>query len=186
MEGPPINKLENEEDAEEFLATSDKKSIALAKKFLLEKNPNILKNVSDGDFGSASITFEKTLGDIDFNTTKEWASFIEAFKEMRVEHVSAVIKSGDVQKMKDLVLRNGLEYIGIKNVAMMPKEVVYSPEIQERMRIAIEEKVGGNYRSNDEDSKREAIEQAHKFIKIGIMKPKDAKNILSMLAVNKK
>ncbi len=186
MEGPPADKQVNEKNTEKFLATSDKESITVAKKFLLEKYPGILKNVCYSDFNSARVIFERALEKMVFDTTKEWASFIEAFREIRSDHIDATIKSKNFQKMKDLISKNGLDYIGLEKIALMPKKVVNSTEIQDLMRLSIEVKVSGNYRRNDEDSKTEAIERANEFVNAGIMEPKDAENILRALGIYKK
>ncbi len=150
-----------------------------AEEFLRAKNPAIAKSVQGGDIASARSAFEKLTEKV--KDDNERKSLRKGFDKMVSDQVDTLVQSSDAPGMKRFVLENRLEDVGVKNIALMPEEIIYLPEIQSKFTDKIKQEFGA-----DAKYPQDAVKWANEFTKAGIMKPEAVQELFGSPEMQKR
>lgn len=105
------------------------RSMFEAEEFIRAQNPAIVKNIQDGEINAALRGVYELAQKME---SKERDTLYAALRKMETDQVNALIKSDDLPGMKKILSKNRLDEVSIANIALMPKEILSLPEIQEK------------------------------------------------------
>lgn len=139
-----------------------------AEEYLKSKSPDILKSIQVGDIESAAKLFERVKDD-------EELPLQAAFEKMVSNQVDTLVRSGDLEGIKKLVQENRLLYpISLKNIAVMPQEIIQSPNMQTKLATTFENTF---YRNREH-----GVTLANEYVELGLMTKEKASQMLSNLS----
>ena len=160
--------------ADEILSSTEfgRKDDATIKseEFLRAKNPDIAKSIRGGDIASARAAFEKLSEKVKDDNEKR--SLRKGFEKMVSDQVDTLVQSKDAPGMTRFVLENRLEDVGIKNIALMPEEIIYLPEVQSKFVGKIKQEFGSKA-----EYPQDAVRWVKSFTDAGLMKPEAAQEL---------
>ena len=141
------------------------------------KKHDIAKNIASGNITEArSMLVSRELPK---RTNEDKEALMAEFENMVSAQVETLVKANDTEQMKMLIQNNNLDYIGSRNLASMPKEVIQSPEVQSRLTSHLEYFFGN-------PNLEYGVNKANEYVKLGLMSAESVQALVQSEAVQNK